>query len=358
MAIYGVFGRFANQYQHSMNAAHVLLSSVERRLSRTAKVCTDFLRSAAFKADAEAMVFSAKSFLAATIAYYIALRIGLPKPYWAIVTVYIVSQTTSGPSFSRGVYRLAGTIVGAAATVLIISTFVGEPVVCGAVLSGWIGLCLFLSLLDRTPRAYAYVLAGYTASLIGFPGVADPAAIFDTASLRVQEIGLGVICAVLVHRFILPRPITGQFIGKLSATLKDARRLVVDAMDGVRVAATPNPPGFRYPVPLDRLTVKNEPTSSHLRRLSGESAVAFGKRCPLHRRLRKTGCMMKPCWAIETGSIKRPNRAGAYECENSSRFQRPSSRHPGSRSWPFRRGSACSDVSGGPGRGRGAGPAA
>lgn len=234
MAIYGVFGRFANQYQHSMNAAHVLLSSVERRLSRTAKVCTDFLRSAAFKADAEAMVFSAKSFLAATIAYYIALRIGLPKPYWAIVTVYIVSQTTSGPSFSRGVYRLAGTIVGAAATVLIISTFVGEPVVCGAVLSGWIGLCLFLSLLDRTPRAYAYVLAGYTASLIGFPGVADPAAIFDTASLRVQEIGLGVICAVLVHRFILPRPITGQFIGKLSATLKDARRLVVDAMDGVR----------------------------------------------------------------------------------------------------------------------------
>jgi len=125
-----------------------------------------------------------------------------------------------------------------------------------------------------------------------------------------------------------------------------------------RVAATPNPPGFRYPVPLDRLTVKNEPTSSHLRRLSGESAVAFGKRCPLHRRLRKTGCMMKPCWAIETGSIKRPNRAGAYECENSSRFQRPSSRHPGSRSWPFRRGSACSDVSGGPGRGRGAGPAA
>lgn len=215
-----------------MNAVRPLISFVERSLSRAAQASTDFLRSAAFKADAEAMVFSAKSFLAAMVAYYVALRMGLPKPYWAIVTVYIVSQTASGPSFSRGLYRLAGTIVGAAATVLIISTFVGEPIVCGAVLSGWIGLCLFLSLLDRTPRAYAYVLAGYTASLIGFPGVADPAALFDTASLRVQEIGLGVICAVLVHRFILPRPITGQFIGKLSATLKDARRLAVDAMDG------------------------------------------------------------------------------------------------------------------------------
>ncbi|MBB5986683.1 FUSC family protein [Sphingobium lignivorans] len=190
------------------------------------------LRNPALQADRDALLFSAKSFAAAMLAYYIALRIGLPRPYWAVLTVYIVSQTSAGASLSRGVYRLAGTIIGAVATVAIVPAFVSHPLVCSVVLAGWIGLCLFFSLLDRTPRAYAFVLAGYTASLIGFPGVADPGAIFDTASLRVQEISIGILCAVLVHRFVLPKHMTGQFLGKLHATLLDARKLSSHALKG------------------------------------------------------------------------------------------------------------------------------
>lgn len=184
------------------------------------------------RADVDALLFSVKSFAAAMLAYYIALRAGVPKPSWAIVTVYIVSQNSAGASLGRGVYRFVGTIVGAVATVAIIPCFVNDPIVCSVVLAGWIGLCLYLSLLDRTARAYAFVLSGYTASLIGFPGVFDPAAIFDTASVRVQEISIGIFCAVLVHRFVLPKRMTGQFTAKLSATLQDARRLVGDALHG------------------------------------------------------------------------------------------------------------------------------
>ncbi|MBY6265179.1 FUSC family protein [Azospirillum sp. 412522] len=186
----------------------------------------------ALRADADALLFSAKSFAAAMLAYYIALRAGLPKPYWAILTVYIVSQNSAGASLSRGVHRFAGTLAGAVATVAIIPCFVNEPIVCSAVLACWIGLCLYLSLLDRTARAYAFVLSGYTASLIGFPSVFDPAAVFDTASVRVQEISIGILCAVLLHRFILPKRMTGQFTARLSATLRDARRLAGDALAG------------------------------------------------------------------------------------------------------------------------------
>lgn len=193
---------------------------------------TSFLRTPSMKADADAILFSAKSFTAAMLAYYISLRIGLPKPFWAIVTVYIVSQTSAGASFSRGVYRFAGTFIGAIATVAIVPNFVNDPMVCSVVLAGWICLCLFFSLLDRTPRAYAFVLAGYTASLIGFPSVLDPGAVFETASVRVQEISIGIFCAVLIHRYVLPKRTTGQFTGKLSATLRDARRLAGDAVTG------------------------------------------------------------------------------------------------------------------------------
>jgi len=191
----------------------------------------NILRSPAMKADANAILFSAKSFTAAMLAYYIALRIGLPNPYWAIVTVYVVSQTSAGASLGRGVYRFAGTLIGAMATVLIVPNFVDDPIVCSMVLSGWVSLCLFFSLLDRTPRAYAFILAGYTASLIGFPSVLDPSAVFDTASVRVQEISIGILCAVLIHRYVLPKRMTGQFTGKLSATLRDARRLAGDALN-------------------------------------------------------------------------------------------------------------------------------
>jgi uncharacterized membrane protein YccC len=190
------------------------------------------LRSPAIKADAKALVFSIKSFAAAMLAYYLSLRIGLSKPSWAIVTVYIVSQASAGASLSRGLYRLVGTMVGAIATVLIVPNFVDDPILCSIVLACWIGFCLYLSLLDRTPRSYAFVLAGYTASLIGFPGLLDPGTIFDVALMRVQEISIGILCAVLLHRFILPISSGEQLTAKLKTTVKDARQLAVDALGG------------------------------------------------------------------------------------------------------------------------------
>jgi uncharacterized membrane protein YccC len=209
--------------------ASALLSKVSAAMLHAGP---NFLRMPAMKVDADAILFSAKSFAAAMLAYYVSLWIGLPKPSWAIVTVYIVSQTSAGASLSRGVYRFAGTMIGAIATVAIVPNFVNDPIVCSMVLAGWIGLCLFFSLLDRTPRAYASVLAGYTASLIGFPSVLDPGAIFETASVRVQEISIGILCAALIHRYLLPKRMTGQFTGKLLATLLDARRLAGDALNG------------------------------------------------------------------------------------------------------------------------------
>lgn len=192
----------------------------------------------ALRNDAGALIYAAKSFAAAMLAYYIALSIGLERPSWAIITVYIVSQTSVGASLSRSLYRLAGTVVGASATVLIVPTFANTPILCSAVLTGWIAFCLWLSLLERTPRAYAFVLAGYTASLIGFPAVSDPGGIFNVAIVRVQEIAIGIFCAALIHRYVLPARVSGQFNAKLSQTLQAARGRVADTLAGKPAAAS------------------------------------------------------------------------------------------------------------------------
>lgn len=190
------------------------------------------IASPALLSDAHALLYSARSFAAAMLAYYIALAIGLERPSWAIITVYIVSQTSVGASLSRSLYRLAGTVAGAGATVLIVPTFVNMPILCSVILTGWIIFCLYLSLLERTPRAYAFVLAGYTASLIGFPAVSDPGTLFNIAIIRVQEITIGIVCAALIHRYILPTRISGLFNSKLAQTLQAARQRLADTLAG------------------------------------------------------------------------------------------------------------------------------
>lgn len=193
---------------------------------------SDRIASPALLSDAHALLYSVRSFVAAMLAYYIALAIGLERPSWAIITVYIVSQTSVGASLSRSLYRLAGTVAGAGATVLIVPTFVNTPILCSVILASWISFCLYLSLLERTPRAYAFVLAGYTASLIGFPAVSDPGTVFNIAIIRLQEITIGIVCAALIHRYILPTRISGLFNSKLAQTLQATRQRIADTLAG------------------------------------------------------------------------------------------------------------------------------
>jgi uncharacterized membrane protein YccC len=191
---------------------------------------------ALIRADAEAVLFSAKCFIAAMLAYYIALRIGLNRPFWAVVTSYIIAQPLAGAVLSKAVFRLAGTVLGAAVSVLLVPTFVNEPAVLSLALSLWLGLCIYLAQLDRTPRAYIFLLAGYTASIIGIPAVETPGAIFTTAILRVQEITIGILSASLIHGAVFPRTVTAQLLRRIDAILADAGRWAIDSLAGAREA--------------------------------------------------------------------------------------------------------------------------
>ncbi len=72
-------------------------------------------------------LFSMKTFAAAMIAFYIALSLDLDRPYWAIATVYIVSQPLSGAMRSKGAYRISGTLLGASAAIAMVPNLVDAP---------------------------------------------------------------------------------------------------------------------------------------------------------------------------------------------------------------------------------------
>jgi uncharacterized membrane protein YccC len=194
------------------------------------------MKAALVRADAEAVLFSAKCFLAAMLAYYVALRIGLNRPFWAVVTSYIIAQPLAGAVLSKAVFRLIGTVLGATAAVLLVPTFVNAPAVLSLALSLWLGLCIYLAQLDRTPRAYVFLLAGYTASIIGIPAVETPGAIFNVAILRVQEITIGILSASLIHGAVFPRTVTAVLLRRIDAILADAGRWAIDSLAGAREA--------------------------------------------------------------------------------------------------------------------------
>lgn len=177
-------------------------------------------------------IFALRTFAAAMTALYLALWMDLPRPYWAVATTYITSQAFSGATRSKALYRMCGTLVGAAAAVVLVPTFVNAPVLLTLAIALWVGLCLFVSLLDRTPANYLPLLAGYTAAIIGFPTVDAPALVFDTAVSRSQEIILGILCASLASSIVMPRSVASAVVARIDAWLAEARARALEALGG------------------------------------------------------------------------------------------------------------------------------
>ncbi|WP_213992357.1 FUSC family protein [Sodalis sp. dw_96] len=168
-------------------------------------------------------MFSVKTCAAAILALFISLYANLDRPGWAVTTVFIASQPFSGATLSKSVYRFVGTLLGAVATVLMVPNLVQTPEMLSLAMAAWVSLCLYLSLQDRSPRSYIFMLAGYSAAFIGFPSVDTPFAIFDTAVSRVEEITLGVVCSSLVHSVIFPSSVRRAVIHRIDDWLRDTR---------------------------------------------------------------------------------------------------------------------------------------
>ncbi|MFT7774724.1 FUSC family protein [Roseateles sp.] len=185
------------------------------------------------------LLFSAKCFAAAMLAMFLASWAGQPRPFWALMTTYVVAHPLAGAVRSKAMFRLLGTGVGSVAAVLLVPGLANAPELLSLALALWVALCLFCSLQDRTPRAYAFMLAGYTAALIGFPAVDQPLQIFDTAVARVEEIGLGILAATLVHSLVLPTGLSASVLGLVDRSLGDTRRWLGDLLQGRGGAAAP-----------------------------------------------------------------------------------------------------------------------
>ncbi len=189
--------------------------------------------------------YGVRTFAASMIALYIALLMELPRPYWAMATVYIVSSPFVGPTSSKALYRAVGTFLGASAAVLLVPLLVQTPFLLVVAVALWTGILLFLSLHLRTANSYALMLAGYTMPMIALPVVDNPLNVFDIAVSRTEEIFLGIVVAAVVGSMFWPRRLAPVFIEAVANWFGDAstyslrflaRDVRADEISGLRSA--------------------------------------------------------------------------------------------------------------------------
>ena len=178
------------------------------------------------------IIFSLRTFAAGMLALYIGMALNLPRPYWALLTAYIVSQPLSGMVRSKGLYRVLGTVLGASFGVMVLVALSTAPELVTLAMALWVGLCAYCSVDERSPASYGFLLAGLTAAVVVFPSVDSPGNIFNVALARCEEITLGVLCATLVGDVVFPQRVGPVLVRRLRGWATTAEHAFAKILTG------------------------------------------------------------------------------------------------------------------------------
>jgi uncharacterized membrane protein YccC len=177
--------------------------------------------------DDEALVaitFAIKTFVAGLLALYVAFWLGLDEPRWALLTVYSVSQPESGLVLAKGFYRGLGTTAGLLFSTLLVLMFAQHEELFLPLLALWTGVCNFAARAARNFMTYGFLLAGYTAAIIGIPAAVDPANAYTLIVARGTEVGIGVVFAALVSRLLFPQDLVKKLLALIQNVIIQTRQ--------------------------------------------------------------------------------------------------------------------------------------
>ena len=164
-----------------------------------------------------------KTALAMVLTYWIALQANWDKPMWAGLAVALVSLDSLGLSLNKGLMRMLGTLVAAIVALVLVGLFPQDRWLFMAALSLWVGCCTYLAL--GSSRAYFWQVCGFVSVIICVGAATSPGGVFETAVLRAQQTGLGVLVYSLVAMLLWPSHSGGNFRDTLAALHQKQRAL-------------------------------------------------------------------------------------------------------------------------------------
>ncbi|CAH2603347.1 conserved membrane protein of unknown function [Rhodovastum atsumiense] len=158
---------------------------------------------------------------AAWLAFTIASFLHVENAFWAAMPVWVVAQSAKGLLLERAFYRIAGTLIGAAAGFGLLRLG-GGPYMALALLGLWVGLAGALAQMLRGVHAYGAMMAGMSAAVVALPAVLNPALSYEFAIARVECTLVGVVVVTLVTALWTPDSPRAEFYGRVRQLGRDA----------------------------------------------------------------------------------------------------------------------------------------
>lgn len=187
--------------------------------------------------------YALRNGIAMCLALTIAYCLNLDEPYWAMTSAAVVSFPTVGGVISKSLGRVAGSLLGATAALIIAGHTLNDPWLFLFSMAAWLAICTWACAHFSNNVAYAFQLAGYTAAIIAFPviDIVDMTQLWDIAQARVCEVIIGILSGG-VMMMILPSTSDGtaliSALKAMHARLLEHASLLwqPDSNDAIRLA--------------------------------------------------------------------------------------------------------------------------
>ena len=169
--------------------------------------------------------------VALAISYYIAFMLELNSAASAGTGLLILVGPTQGMVLSKAIYRIFGTLFGAAFAIILTSLFSQDRTMLIAVFSVYMACVVAIGTLLRDFRAYGCILAGYTVALISIVDIDAPTIVFTAMLDRVAVILLAVLVLAFVSSIFASAESSRSLQSKLRLAAKDIVTMASAALD-------------------------------------------------------------------------------------------------------------------------------
>ncbi|MFC6743315.1 FUSC family protein [Methylobacterium tardum] len=215
---------------------------------------------------------------------WIAMMLALAAAFWlqldsassAATCVAILAQPKRGQAISKAIYRLLGTLIGAAVSIVVMALFGQDRVLLFVSFTAWLGLCVFVAQYLQDTRAYGAMLSGYTVAIIALGQIDDPQGTFDAAVSRVAVIVLGIVAITFINDALASPSTWRTLLPQLRNAWDGTRAYARETLAEGDLGATRTAALIRTIAPMraDASAISGELDDGHLRAAGARSCIA------------------------------------------------------------------------------------
>ncbi len=168
-----------------------------------------------------------RSAAAVALTYAVAYSLQLDRAYSAANSVMLVASASQGATLGKGASRLAGTIIGGIAAIVLLGLTIQAPALFLIGYGLWLGMCSAAATVSRHFRSTTFAVLGYTVGFAAYEVLENPAHAFNGVATRIATVAVGVVCLGVVSALFSRRATREKLESAIALQLGKVGRLIL-----------------------------------------------------------------------------------------------------------------------------------